>query len=790
MNQKTVEHTEEISISPKKIFRALHRRKLIINVCTAIFLVIGAVKLYFSEPLYEAKASILIKNKDNDKAKNKIDEAFGASGVEDLKTEIEIVKSKKLINKALKDVSFDIGYIADGLFKKKEIYRGHSPFFVSSYKVHNKSAYNKLFKVQVLDKNFFKVETDVSLLSELGLSDETYYKGVHKFGDTVKTKEVTFVLSKNASDDIFLSNNYYFSINRHNFEMADDVTSRLKVEQIAKEAYVIGISYQDTSPERAKEIVSSLAKSSIEHNVDSKTAQATATLDFIRNQMGVIKANLEKSEKILETFKKDNGLMDIAVETEVSARKLSALDQQLAQMEIETRQIDRLTEALKKGDYGYLAAETVFPSINDALITKLLKSLSDLEIKKSALVAEYTDKHPEVMQVNSQIKKLKADIASNMESVKVGIHERKNSMERIIAKNEGMFKGLPQKEREYINLKREYLVNEKVYSYLLEKESEASILKASTVSSNSLLDIATASDIPVSPNVNRTLFVFSFLGLVLGISISLGLYFWDGVLEDKQDILRAVDVHTVYMIPYIQKQLDVYFCGAFRNIRSHILHLSDKNMCKCISISASFANDGKTTCVSNIASSLAFAGYKTVVVDLDFKESKIESEFELSSGGHPGVSNYFDSAVGSAKLPIKCNHENLFMVTTGSGEHKRTKYLSPKKIFTLIEELKKEFDFVLLNCPNTSITIDAFEYAKYVDLTIFVLRAYSTKKRSLEKIFANLKLFDVDISKTGIILNGIQWRDYGDGLGCESIDKLQKQSRLSFVIPKIKKNIN
>lgn len=129
MNQKTVEHTEEISISPKKIFRALHRRKLIINVCTAIFLVIGAVKLYFSEPLYEAKASILIKNKDNDKAKNKIDEAFGASGVEDLKTEIEIVKSKKLINKALKDVSFDIGYIADGLFKKKRDIQGALPVF-------------------------------------------------------------------------------------------------------------------------------------------------------------------------------------------------------------------------------------------------------------------------------------------------------------------------------------------------------------------------------------------------------------------------------------------------------------------------------------------------------------------------------------------------------------------------------------------------------------------------------------------------------------------------------------
>ena len=259
------------------------------------------------------------------------------------------------------------------------------------------------------------------------------------------------------------------------------------------------------------------------------------------------------------------------------------------------------------------------------------------------------------------------------------------------------------------------------------------------------------------------------------------------MLEDKQDILRIVDIHTVYMIPHIKKQSDFGFCNAFRNIRSHILHMSDKDMCKCISVSSSFANDGKTTCVSNIASSLAFAGYKTVVVDLDFKESKLESEFELSSGGHPGVSNYFDSTVELTKLPINCSHENLFIVTAGSGEHKRTKYLPPKKIFTLVEELKKEFDFVLLNCPNTSITTDAFEYARHVDFAIFVLRAYSTKKRSLEKIFANLKLFDVDISKTGIILNGIKWGDYGDGLGCKSIDKLQKQSRLSFVIPKIKK---
>ena len=98
--------------------------------------------------------------------------------------------------------------------------------------------------------------------------------------------------------------------------------------------------------------------------------------------MGTIKKNLEESERVLEGFKKVNNFMDIAVETEVTARKLSTYDQQLAQMVIEQKQVDRLSEILKKGDYGHLAVETVLTGLSDPLITKLLKSLSDAEAKK------------------------------------------------------------------------------------------------------------------------------------------------------------------------------------------------------------------------------------------------------------------------------------------------------------------------------------------------------------------------------------------------------------------------
>lgn len=776
---KELGHTEdEIVISPKKIIRAIYKKWVFISICVAVSILLALTKLYFSEPLYEAKASILINSKDDEKAKNTLDEAFSIGGVGDLKTEIEIIKSKKLINAALKEVPFDVSYIVDGLFKRKEIYKKHSPFLVSDYSVFDKNIYGKLFKITPLDSNFYSIEIENSTLSTLGLKSEPSYKGVHRYGDAVKNNLFGLKISNNGSKGIYVSNSYFFTFNKQSQNIIDEIASRLKVEQTSKEAYVIGISYKDTSPERAKEIVTYLANGSIEHNIDSKTAKATATIEFIKNQMGTIKKNLEESERVLEGFKKVNNFMDIAVETEVTARKLSTYDQQLAQMVIEQKQVDRLSEILKKGDYGHLAVETVLTGLSDPLITKLLKSLSDAEAKKSALSVEYTDKHPELAQVNSQIKKLKSDIAANIGTLKAGIHDRKLSMENIIAKNEGMFKGLPQKEREYINLKREYLVNEKIYSYLLEKESEASILKASTVSNNSVLDNATASDIPVSPNVNQTIIIFGFLGFLIGVSISLGIYFIDDYIEDKQDILRVVPVSTTYLVPFMKKASETNFCNAFRNMRSHILHLSEKNDYKCISISSSFANDGKTTCIANIASSLAFAGYKTVIVDLDFKESKLAREIEFPLGSHPGVSNYFVLSIKAKELAIQCKDENLFLVTTGSGEYKRTRYLPPKKIFELISELKKEFDFVLLNCPNSSITIDAFEYAKYADFAIFVLMAYSTKKRSLEKISANLKLFDVETSKVGVILNGIKKNDYGDGLGCEIVEKLKMKSKI------------
>lgn len=785
MSQKDINHVEdEIVLSPKKIIRALHDRKLIINLCILLFLIIGSVKLYFSEPQYEARASIIIKNQNSEKTKNTIDEAFGITGVGDLKTEMEIIRSRKLIGEAIKLVSFDVRYIADGLLKKREIHRGRTPFTITKYTVHDKRAYNKLFKIQILDNSFYQIETEESLFSKLGLSGESHFKGIYKLGESARTPFMTLTVNKTNSQNIFYSNSYYFSINPDMYSVIEKIYSKLRVEQAAKEASVINIAYQDTSPERAKEVVTSLAQSSIEHNIDSKTAQATATLDFIKNQMNTIKSNLEKSEKELESFKKVNNFMDIGVETEVTARKLSSFDQQLAQMEIEEHQINRLTEAMKKGDFGYLSAETVFPTITDPLITKLLKNLNEAETKKSALLAEYTEKHPEVLQITSQIKKLKSDIRGNIENLKSGIHERKESMEKIISKNEDMFRDLPQKEREYINLKREYLVNEKIYSYLLEKESEASILKASTVSSNSVLDNAVASNIPISPNVNQTLFMFIFFGFSIGSIISLSIYFITGAIEDKQDILKIINAKTIYLIPFVKKTSGLNFCNAFRNIRSHIIHMGDQKGSKCICISSSFANNGKTTCIANIGSSLAFAGHKTVIVDLDFKESKLGREIQIPLGSHPGVSNYFELNIEAKELAIQSADENLFIVTTGSGEHKRTKYLSPKKIFELIEELKKEFDFVLLNCPNTSITIDAFEYAKYADFSLFVLMAYSTKKRSLEKISANLKLFDVDTSKVGVILNGIKRGDYGDGLGCETVDKLKSKAKILSVLSK------
>ncbi len=226
--------------------------------------------------------------------------------------------------------------------------------------------------------------------------------------------------------------------------------------------------------------------------------------------------------------------MDIATQTQASMQKLIVYDQEFVQIEIEEEQAKRVLELLETGDFSSLSIAPL--QISDPLINSLMQTLSEAERERRSLLVEFTERHPEVMKVTQNIAKIKNEILSNIKSLYQGIKNRRESIEKIIEKNEAYFKKLPEKEREYIDLMRKFQVNENMYAYLLEKQYEASIIKASKVSNSRIIDPALLPLKPLKQKISLIIAVSAVLGLILGIMIALIRNALDNTIKNYEDI--------------------------------------------------------------------------------------------------------------------------------------------------------------------------------------------------------------------------------------------------------------
>ena len=157
----------------------------------------------------------------------------------------------------------------------------------------------------------------------------------------------------------------------------------------------------------------------------------------------------------------------------------------------------------------------------DPALTILIKSLHEQASQKETLLLDYTELHPDVVKLNQTISTLRRQIIASLKNNLKQLEQRKKSLNDLIFKFKKSLETLPKQERELTRLTRHFSVNEKVYSYLLEKRAETAILRSSTISNARVLDEALNYPIRVKPK--RVLIVL--VGLILGIIVGLAYAF-------------------------------------------------------------------------------------------------------------------------------------------------------------------------------------------------------------------------------------------------------------------------
>ncbi|CMU76036.1 TPA: tyrosine-protein kinase [Streptococcus pneumoniae] len=179
------------------------------------------------------------------------------------------------------------------------------------------------------------------------------------------------------------------------------------------------------------------------------------------------------------------------------------------------------------------------------------------------------------------------------------------------------------------------------------------------------------------------------------------------------------------------------------------LQLSGDDL-KVFSITSVKAGEGKTTTSTNIAWAFARAGYKTLLIDADMRNSVMSGVFK-SRERITGLTEFLSGTTDLSQGLCDTNIENLFVIQAGSVSPNPTALLQSKNFSTMLGTLRKYFDYIIVDTPPIGIVIDAAIITQKCDASILITATGEVNKRDVQKAKQQLeqtgKLF------LGVVLN-------------------------------------
>ena len=730
-----------------------------------VFFCLGIAFIYlrYSTPQYSISSTLLIKDdkKGPDLSGNTVFsdlDLFQSS--KNINNEIQVLKSKSLMLRVLKELDLYTSFYVEGDVKTSEIYGRFVPVKVIVHEIDS-AAFNKIVTLQFKDNNHYE-------LQEGNGSEAT----AHQFGEEIKVPFGRFTIVATTA-----GSTESIKIKIHDIrKLANLYNSQLNVVPVNKDASVLNINLTDPVPEKGKDIIDKLVEVYNKEAVEDKNQIAANTIEFIDERLKFLTAELTGVEKDVEQYKKRNELTDVSSEAHLYLQRASEYNKQLAEFEIQLDVLNSIESYLKSQDIQFgLVPSTL--SIQDPTLLGLIGRFNELQLDRERMLRTTQPNNPLVQNMSEQLGNLRLNILENLQNIQKGLEITRKNLQASSAQFETRIQQVPSIERELLEINRQQGIKEGLYLYLLQKREEAALSLAATVSNSRIIDSAMAGDFPVKPK-RQLIYI---LAILVGLSIPFaGLYLQD-MLNDK--VQEAKDVGKGTATPILgeiaHKRTDDILvvtleskspvAELFRLIRANLQFATAGKENKVILVTSSMSGEGKTFFSLNLAASLVLSGKKAIVMDFDFRKPGLTKSLGLQSD--LGITNYLisdglkidDLIKPSPVLP------NLFIVGSGPVPPNPAELMLLPKIKELINGLKEKFDFILIDTSPVGQVADALSLAPYINSSLFLVRYNYTHKEQLkivDDIYKNQKL-----KHTMIVLNDARKGNtygYGYGYGYES----------------------
>lgn len=737
-----------------------------------LFLVFTFLFHRYTVDQYEVTGSMVIKTNTSPEARILDRSNIFSTGL-NLQNDILRLRSKNLAHEALQKVHFDVEYFAKTNIKAIELY-DRSPVRVEVDWDHMQIT-NVPVQIEILSETTFKLlKEETSFLdfnSAMASADESIYNKTYNFGEEIETAKSKFTV--HLVNPTRTKETLIFTL-RNPGTLEDFYAGAIDISLKNEYSSVLNLSTKTKVVEKGRDYINALMASYIDYDLREKNKIQENTLAFIEEQLGFLEDSLHEKERELQNFKVENKLLDVSAEFANILGKMNTLDESNAEIDYQLEYFEQIKSYMesKSKDYADVIAPSVI-GVPDPLLNGLIQTLVTLSQDRRKLLATVNENHPEVLKIDVQMDKIQDALFENVVNLIDNTKQKKRSILRDISQYDSQFATLPESESTYSGIFREFKLRESLYTYLLEKRAEAGIARASNVSDNAVLDYA-----------KRGILVFPKKQQNYGLAILLGFLFpfgfvvirdiFDDSIKDQRDLKKHFMIPQLGIVGYSQKDTNKVVLEypksavseSFRSLRSAITYLASSKASKKILVTSSVSGEGKTFTSLNLASAMALASKRTVVVGGDLRRPKLASYFGESD--RIGLSTYLIGKVEAAEIVKPTSQENLWFVPSGVIPPNPAELLQTPRLIELLTYLESQFDVIIFDTPPMGLVSETIDLMRLFDINLYVVRQNYTVKDHLVMIndlFNNKQVKNVYGVFNGIVNSGYHYEGYNYGYG-------------------------
>ncbi len=754
-----INSTLNYSIDFKSIFFKYIRYWYLFVITIPIGLIGGYIKSKYTKPLFEISTTLLLKDDQNgmsSKDKDVLKELNLFSTSVNIKNEIEILRSNKMAAQTANAMNIQVAYFKEKKTYDIEVYTT-SPFIVKFDTSQHELPYNKKFQIIPLSQR------EYNLVSE----DIPSLNGKYYFGQLLKYKDFKFTLVANSKWQYsFQKQNYFFYFVSPLSLCA--ALSSLKIELRGKDITVVQLTLTGQNLHKSVDVLNTLTRVYMEKSLEKKNQKAINTIQFINEQLAQISDSLNITESRLQDFKSGNMMINLSRGGQTYIDQMNLLESQKSVNLIQIKYLEYLKKYINDNKkFNELCVPSTM-GIQDDLLNELISQLiiADAQLQEVQYSSKRNNKI--IDKINFKILTLKHSIFENLNNLltvnNISLNDlvvRQDSLDRTIRK-------LPVKERELLGIERKFKLNDDIYTYLLEKRSEAAIAKASNVPDSEVIDEASISrSQQLEPQKTKSLLVGFGIGLIIPIIFLYLRVLFNDKIKDKTDIGQLTN-HSVlgYIIhSFSASTLAVVekpkssIAESFRALRTNMHFLTPDNLKQIILVTSSHTGEGKTFTTINLGCILALSGRKTIILGFDLRKPRLYQDFGLTN--HVGISSYLAGKNVLTDVIQKTQVESLDLITAGPIPPNPAELIALPKTKLMLEELLKTYDYIVLDTSPIGIVADAFFLMQMSNINLFVIRHNVSTKKMTERVLEDIDLNN--IKNLSIVVNDISSNAYSYG---------------------------